>query len=118
HEAGAATPMWLGYDQVVSLIRGAGKQPAERDSLYQTVRMFEDWVPAVPGVRPRGPKGPTFQISHRLQAGARGRRLPVLSAVDASECVHTLQGALGEALPLRAMPRRAQALACGQHASR
>src|SRR6267154_2554823 len=60
HEAGAGTPMWLSYDQIVGLIRGAGKEPVERDSLYQTVRTFEDWVPTdpgrepgVPGVRPR-----------------------------------------------------------------
>ncbi|HXL10082.1 MAG TPA: aminofutalosine synthase MqnE, partial [Gemmatimonadales bacterium] len=33
HEAGAGTPMWLSYDQIVTLIRGAGKEPAERDSL-------------------------------------------------------------------------------------
>src|SRR5437899_815641 len=86
HEAGAGTPMWLGYDQVVSLIRGAGKEPAERDSLYHPVRPFEDWVPAEPAVRPQGPEGPGFQISHRAKARARGQRsLPVLSAVDGSE---------------------------------
>src|SRR5437870_2693139 len=84
--AGAGTPMWLGCDQVVSLIRGAGKEAAERDSLYHTVRTFEDWVPAEPAVRPQGPEGPAFQISHRAKARARGQRsLPVLSAVDGSE---------------------------------
>src|SRR5439155_283499 len=35
HEAGAATPMWLSYDQIIELVRGAGKEPVERDSLYQ-----------------------------------------------------------------------------------
>ena len=93
HEAGAATPMWLSYDQIVSLIRGAGKEPVERDSLYRTVRTFEDWVPTdpgrepgVPGVRPGGPEGPTFAISHRPRARARGQRgLPVVSAVDGAE---------------------------------
>jgi len=93
HEAGAGTPMWLSYDQIVSLIRGAGKEPVERDSLYQTVRTFENWTPTdpgrgpgAPGVRPEGPEGPTFEISHRPQARARGQRtLPVLSAVDAAE---------------------------------
>jgi CofH/MqnC-like protein len=86
HEAGAATPMWLSYDQIVTLIRGAGKEPVERDSLYQAVRTFEDWVPGASGVRPEGPKGATFQISHRPRARAKGRRaLPVLSAVDAAE---------------------------------
>ncbi|HYZ01459.1 MAG TPA: cyclic dehypoxanthinyl futalosine synthase, partial [Candidatus Binatia bacterium] len=90
HEAGAGTPMWLSYDQIVGLIRGAGKEPAERDSLYHTVRTFEDWVPETPGlspgVRPQGPDGPMFSISHRLRARARGdRSLPVLSAVEAAE---------------------------------
>jgi len=86
HEAGAATPMWLSYDQIVTLIRGAGKEPVERDSLYQTVRTFEDWVPVAVPARPAGPEGATFHISHRPQAHARGgRALPVLSAVDAAE---------------------------------
>src|SRR2546426_3170276 len=31
HEAGAPTPMWLSYDEIVTLIRGAGKAPVERD---------------------------------------------------------------------------------------
>ncbi|HZI22585.1 MAG TPA: hypothetical protein VFD76_08700, partial [Gemmatimonadales bacterium] len=90
HEAGAGTPMWLSYDQIVQLIRGAGKQPVERDSLYRVVRTFEDWVPEssglAPGVRSQGPEGPTFSISPRLRAQGRGgRRLPVLSAVDGAE---------------------------------
>jgi aminodeoxyfutalosine synthase len=87
HEAGAGTPMWLSYDQIVTLIRGAGKEPVERDSLYHTVRTFEDWVPGQPSVRAQGPEGPTFAIAHRPRAQARGgRRLPVLSgAVDAAE---------------------------------
>ena len=37
HEAGARTPMELAYDDIVRLIRGAGKVPVERDSLYQAV---------------------------------------------------------------------------------
>jgi aminodeoxyfutalosine synthase len=87
HEAGAGTPMWLSYDQIVGLIRGAGKAPVERDSLYQTVRTFEDWVPGQASVRAQGPEGPTFAIAHRPRARARGgRRLPVLSgAVDGAE---------------------------------
>jgi len=83
HEAGAETPMWLSYDQIVSLIRGAGKEPVERDSLYQTVRTFTDYVPgsAAPPSRTEGPEGPTFHIEHRASAG-RPRRL---AAVDAAE---------------------------------
>ncbi|PYO79292.1 MAG: hypothetical protein DMD67_03020, partial [Gemmatimonadetes bacterium] len=86
HEAGAATPMWLSYDQIVTLIRGAGKEPVERDSLYQTVRTFEDWVPGQRPARPEGPEGATFRISHRPPAGARGRRtLPVLQEIASAE---------------------------------
>src|SRR5213593_220459 len=83
HEAGAGTPMWLSYDQIVGLIRGAGKVPVERDSLYRTVRTFEGWVPgqtsAVP--RPQGPEGPTFHVEPR-RAAARQRALPVLDGVE------------------------------------
>ena len=41
HEAGAETPMEMSYEALVRLIRGAGKVPVERDSLYQTVRTFD-----------------------------------------------------------------------------
>jgi aminodeoxyfutalosine synthase len=77
HEAGAGTPMWLSYDEIVTLIRGAGKEPVERDSLYAIVRTFEDWVPEQNGheARPAGPEGPTFNIKHR-------RELPVLNGVE------------------------------------
>jgi aminodeoxyfutalosine synthase len=40
HEAGARTPMEMTYDGLVALIRGAGKVPVERDSLYRPVRTF------------------------------------------------------------------------------
>ena len=29
-------------DELLRLIRGAGKQPAERDSFYQIIRTFDD----------------------------------------------------------------------------
>jgi aminodeoxyfutalosine synthase len=38
HEAGARTAMHMPYAGLVELIRGAGKRPVERDSLYRTVR--------------------------------------------------------------------------------
>jgi len=85
HEAGAGTPMWLSYDEIIGLIRGAGKEPVERDSLYQTVRTFEDWKPRQTIAHPEGPAGPTFKIEHRPQAGARKRSLPVVSGVDSAE---------------------------------
>ena len=88
HEAGAGTPMWLSYDQIIELIRGAGKEPVERDSLYRVVRTFEDWVPAAAAARPQGPQGPTFHISHRPRPAARGQRGPhgpLVSAVESAE---------------------------------
>jgi aminodeoxyfutalosine synthase len=82
HEAGAQTAMWLSYDQIVALIRGAGKEPVERDSLYQTVRTFEGYEPkATPApVRATGPEpqGALFQIAHRKQKMAA-------TAVDGAE---------------------------------
>jgi len=88
HEAGAPTPMWLSYDEIVTLIRGAGKEPVERDSLYETVRTFEGYEPkpqAAP-VRPQGPapQGALFQIAHRPRAAARSRA-PVATVVDGAE---------------------------------
>jgi len=41
HEAGAHTPMMLSYGEIVRMIRAAGKEPVERDSLYRQVRTFE-----------------------------------------------------------------------------
>lgn len=38
HEAGARTQMHMPYGALVELIRGAGKVPVERDSLYRPVR--------------------------------------------------------------------------------
>src|SRR3954452_11993460 len=47
HEAGAHTAMHLPYMDLVRLIRGAGKVPVERDSLYRSVREnFDDAPPA------------------------------------------------------------------------
>src|SRR6266516_1811702 len=87
HEAGAGTPMWLSYDEIVTLIRGAGKEPVERDSLYQTVRTFEGYEPKVRApVRPQGPapQGALFQIAHRPKAAARPKQ-PVATVVDGAE---------------------------------
>jgi hypothetical protein len=88
HEAGAQTAMWLSYDQIVALIRGAGKEPVERDSLYQTVRTFEGYEPkpAVAPVREEGPapQGALFQIEHRTRATAKPKQ-PVTTVVDGAE---------------------------------
>ncbi len=52
HEAGATTQMHLPYHELVRLIRGAGKRPVERDSLYRTVRETFDDPPPEPARRP------------------------------------------------------------------
>jgi len=46
HEAGAHTAQAMGLDEIVDLIRAAGKTPAERDSFYNILRVF-DRAPAV-----------------------------------------------------------------------
>jgi len=52
HEAGARTQMHLQYLDLVDLIRGAGRRPVERDSLYRSVReSFDDFEPD-PGMGP------------------------------------------------------------------
>ena len=42
HEAGAHTAQSMSLDEILRLIRGAGKQPAERDSFYNILRTFDD----------------------------------------------------------------------------
>jgi aminodeoxyfutalosine synthase len=80
HEAGAPTPMWLSYDEIVTLIRGAERVPVERDALYQTVRTFEGYEPNHVPVRSQGPapQGSLFQIAHR-------KREMASAAVDGAE---------------------------------
>jgi aminodeoxyfutalosine synthase len=45
HEAGAHTAQAMTLDQILRLIRGARKVPAERDSFYQIIRTFDDPQP-------------------------------------------------------------------------
>lgn len=40
HDAGADTPVGLAYEEIVRLIKDAGKRPIERDALYNAVREF------------------------------------------------------------------------------
>ena len=40
HDAGADPPQQLSKDQLVALIRKAGKLPVERDTLYQELRVY------------------------------------------------------------------------------
>ena len=42
HEAGAHTAQAMTLDQILRLIRGAGKEPAERDSFYNVIRTFDE----------------------------------------------------------------------------
>jgi aminodeoxyfutalosine synthase len=51
HEAGAQTEMGMPYMSLVGLIRGAGREPVERDSLYQAVRDRFDEPPPEPALR-------------------------------------------------------------------
>jgi len=49
HEAGAQTAMHMAYEDLVGMIRGAGKRPVERNSLYEAVReRFDDLTPREP----------------------------------------------------------------------
>src|SRR4026209_2546574 len=41
HEAGAHTAQGLSLDEILELIRSAGKTPAERDSFYNILRVFD-----------------------------------------------------------------------------
>jgi aminodeoxyfutalosine synthase len=60
HEAGAQTQMLMPYFELVRLIRGAGKRPVERDSLYRPVREHFDDPPPEPSVR----RGATLPVVH------------------------------------------------------
>ena len=42
HEAGAHTSQAMALDQILRIIRGAGREPAERDSFYRIIRTFDD----------------------------------------------------------------------------
>jgi aminodeoxyfutalosine synthase len=42
HEAGAHTAQNMTLDEILKLIRGAGRIPAERDSFYNILRTFDD----------------------------------------------------------------------------
>ena len=48
HEAGAHTAQAMTLDQLLRLIRGAKKVPAERDSFYNIIRTFDDGPTATP----------------------------------------------------------------------
>jgi aminodeoxyfutalosine synthase len=41
HEAGAHTAQAMSLDELLKLIRGAGRVPVERDSLYHALRQFD-----------------------------------------------------------------------------
>lgn len=54
HAVGAHTPQGMTLEQLLALIRGAGKQPVERDSFYQALREF-DTVPTDTAPRAAAP---------------------------------------------------------------
>lgn len=45
HEAGAHTAQVMTLEAILKLIRGAGKEPAERDSFYRILRTFDGTTP-------------------------------------------------------------------------
>jgi len=49
HAVGAQTQQGMSLDELLRLIRGAGKEPAERDSFYRVIRTFEPEPAAVVG---------------------------------------------------------------------
>ena len=46
HEAGAHTAQGMSLDEILKLIRGAGRIPVERDAFYRVLRTFDDAVAA------------------------------------------------------------------------
>jgi len=60
HEAGAHTEMHMPYHELVRLIRGAGKRPVERNSLYEAVRDRFDDPPPEPTLR----RGAALPVVH------------------------------------------------------
>jgi aminodeoxyfutalosine synthase len=60
HEAGAHTAMHMPYMELVLLIRGAGRRPVERDSLYQVVQESFDEPPPEPSYR----RGASLPVVH------------------------------------------------------
>ena len=40
HDAGASSPQAMGRDEIVALIRKAGRIPVERDTLYNELRTY------------------------------------------------------------------------------
>jgi aminodeoxyfutalosine synthase len=58
HEAGAHTAQGMTLDQLLRLIRGAGKAPAERDSFYNVIRTFDEPAPGAAVAAPVAPVAP------------------------------------------------------------
>ena len=76
HAVGATTPQGMTLDQLLKLIRGAGKTPAERDSFYNVLRTFEK-----AGGREDGKTG---ELPERLRVGRIPyvNCYPVYGAID------------------------------------
>ncbi|MFQ5810153.1 MAG: hypothetical protein ACE5JM_11090, partial [Armatimonadota bacterium] len=67
HEAGATTPEALARDQLVALIREAGREPVERDTVYNVVEECRDRDgPAALWRAPQGVPILVPQLQHRL----------------------------------------------------
>ncbi|HSA57308.1 MAG TPA: CofH family radical SAM protein, partial [Gemmatimonadaceae bacterium] len=64
HAVGATTPQALALDDILALIRTAGKNPAERDSFYRILRTFGNVEP------PTGAEAPPSESTPLLVPGA------------------------------------------------
>lgn len=61
HEAGAKTEMHMHYGDLVGMIRGAGRRPVERNSLYESVR--ENFGEQLPGELVAGAGAPAVHAA-------------------------------------------------------
>jgi aminodeoxyfutalosine synthase len=52
HDAGATTPMYLPVPELIRLIRDAGREPVERDTLFNVIRRPAGQELAVSGGAP------------------------------------------------------------------
>ncbi len=63
HAVGAHTPQGMTLPQLLTLIQGAGKRPAERDSFYRVLREFSDDEMAAMTAPPSDESAPTPELA-------------------------------------------------------
>lgn len=96
HAVGARTSQAMSLEDLLTLIRGAGKEPAERDSFYRVIRTFEDvetvHTPA------------TFETRAAYDRIVGGRRAAHEAAQAQASAQAAARAANGRALPLAGEP--------------